>query len=339
MLIFAFLALHIQNVFLSSENTSMTEVIMTQMNYVLELVLLVTFCVVTYTCVFLHRESYLKILNTVIATWYGSPPNRRNQSILSRLQFQVNFITMGSLFAILLMQVVVNFTRGSSLWKMILVALTFDLPQIIQFVTLALYYVLVMMVVALLKNINEQCSELVKDKKILSDGVIQVKSKQLFTLRQMELAYVKAFEIKTYINEAFQGPILASALQCFHSMVSEAHIIYHGVVVDQNLNTHDVINCSIWIFYQILKIYLLAYAGNLLKLEALKIGQTLHNIPTENQDLRWLLEIQHFSSLMSYQRIEMTVYEYFPLDATLMYNMLASATMYLIILVQFDKKV
>ncbi|XP_039753358.1 uncharacterized protein LOC120628803 [Pararge aegeria] len=339
MVVFAFLALHIQDVFLSSENASMTEVLMTQMNYVLELVSLVMFCAVAYISAFLNRASYLKIINTVTTTWYDTPPNRRNQSILSRLQFQVNFIAMGSLFAVLTLQLVVNFTRDNSLWKMILVALTFDLTQIIQFVTLALYYVLVMLVVALLTNINEHCLELVRDKKSISNGVIKVKSKQFVTLRQMELAYVKAFEIKTYINEAFQGPILASAIQCFHSMVSEAHIIYHGVVVEKNLTTHDVINCSIWIIYQILKIYLLAYAGNLLKLEALKIGQTLHNIPTENQDLRCLLEIQHFSSLMSYQRIEMTVYEYFPLDATLMYNMLASATMYLIILVQFDKKV
>ncbi|XP_023934843.2 uncharacterized protein LOC112043591 [Bicyclus anynana] len=335
----AFLALHIQDVFVSSENVSMTEVIMTQINYVLELVSLVVFCAVAYTSVFLNRAYYLKILNTLTTTWYDTPPNRRHQNILSRLKFQVNFVAMGSLVTVVILQVAINFTRDNSLWKMILVAMTFNLAQIIQFVTLALYYVLVMLVVALLNNINEHCSELVRDKRSLSDGVIKVKPKHLVTLRQMELAYVKAFEMKSYINEAFQGPILATAIQCFHSMVSEAHIIYHGIVVERSLTTHDVINCSIWIVYQILKIYLLAYAGNLLKLEALRIGQTLHNIPTDNQDLRWLLEIQHFSSLMSYQRIEMTVYEYFPLDATLMYNMVASATMYLIILVQFDKKI
>ncbi|CAH0715685.1 unnamed protein product, partial [Brenthis ino] len=124
---------------------------------------------------------------------------------------------------------------------MVLVTITFNLPQTLQLITLALYYAFVMMVAAILTNINEHCLELAKEKRTPVSGFLEVKSKSI-TLRQMELAYVKAFEIKTYINEVFQGPILASTIQCFHSA-------------------------------------------------AIIIGRTLHMIPTEKQDLRWLLEV------------------------------------------------
>lgn len=274
-LVMAFLALHIQEVFLSSENITITDVLMTQLNYVLELVALVGFCAVAYISVFLHRGSYIKILNTVTTAWYETPSNSRNQTILSRLKFRVNYVAMGGLSTVVFLQVAVNFTRENTLWKIILVALTFDLTQLIQFVDLALYYVLVMLVVALLSNINEHCTELVQDKSEKWFSEFKVKTKRTVTLRQMELAYIKAFEIKTCINEAFQAPILVSAIQCFHSMVSEAHIIYHGAVVDRDLTVHDVINCGTWIVYQILKIYLLAHAGSQLKLEVGMINYVL----------------------------------------------------------------
>ncbi|XP_046966220.1 uncharacterized protein LOC124534404 [Vanessa cardui] len=316
----------------------MTEAIMTKMNYVLELVTLVIFCLVVYICAFLNRKKYVKILNMIISTWCDIPINSSTQNILSNLKFHVNIVVMGILLIVVIIQIAVNFSRNGNIWKVILVALTFNLPQTIEFTALAFYYSLVIMLVAILTHINKQCLILTKNNKVLVSEFTEVQTKSSVTLRQMELAYVKAYEIKTYINKAFEGPILACAIQCFHSIVSESHIIYHGLVLGNTLTTHDIVNCSIWIAYQILKVFSLSYAGNSLKLEALKIGQTLHNIPTEKQDLRRLMEIQHFSSLMTYQKIEMTVYEFFPLDATLLYNMLASAMMYLIILVQFDRR-
>ncbi|XP_072948762.1 uncharacterized protein [Epargyreus clarus] len=336
LLIFAFLALHIQEVLLSSESINLTEALMTQINYVLELLTLITFSVVAYVCAFLNRTKYVKMLNQITSSWYDLPANNNSANLLKNLRFQVNVVCMGSLLVIVILQVSVNYTRDNSFWKMILVTFTFNLPQMVQFVTLAFFYILVMMVVALMTNIRWHC-QLLKNTNTL-DGFIQVQNRPSLTLRQMELLYIKVFEIKTNINEAFQGPILITTLQCFHSMVSESHIIYHGLVVHKSITTHEIMNCSIWIMYQIWKIYCIAYSGHLLKLQALKLGQILHNIPTEKHDSRWLMEIQHFSTLMYYQDIELTVYDYFPLNATLIYNTMASATMYLIILVQFDMR-
>ncbi|XP_041979335.1 putative gustatory receptor 59f [Aricia agestis] len=330
LLMLSFLILHIQEIIESSEAASMTEGLLTQLNYMLELNTLILFCLVAYYCTFTNREEFVSMLNTVISTWLALPTTDTSQKILRRLKSQIN-VVMYILALVFVLQISVNFTRSDSVWKIILVTITFDLPQMIQFVYLAFYFAYVMLVIALLSNINAQCRLLASENSILF-----VHPKTCSMVRKMELVYIKAIKIKSKINRAFQGPILATTLQCFHSIVSEAHIIYHGVV-SRSTTTHDLVNCSVWIMYQILKIYSLSYSGNLLKMEALKIGQTLHSIPTEKQDTRCLAEIQHFATLMNFQGSEITLYGYFPVDATLMFNMLASAMMYMIILVQFDK--
>lgn len=266
LIILSFLVLHLQEVIMHTENVSMIKAIMTEMNYILELINLFIFCVVAYVCAFLNRVKYVKVLNMLISTWFDFPKCVNSKKILRGLQFQVKIVTMVTLFILTLLQVCINFSRQNTLWKMILVTTTFILPQTLQFITLALYYAFVMMVAAILTNINEHCLELAKEKRTPVSGFLEVKTKSI-TLRQMELAYVKAFEIKTYINEAFQGPILASTIQCFHSVVSESYIIYHGLVAGGILSTHDLVNCSMWIIYQLLKVYILAYTGSFLKLK------------------------------------------------------------------------
>ncbi|CAH0398436.1 unnamed protein product [Chilo suppressalis] len=195
------------------------------------------------------------------------------------------------------------------------------------------------MVIALLMKIEEQLKMMYASSRNISECF--TKSSTIVPISDicvMEMAFIKACEVKQSINKAFQAPILATAMQCFHSMVSEAYIIVHGAIENRTLNTHEVVNCSVWIMYQILKIYVLAYSGNLLKQKVFRIGQTLHNIPIQKKDMITFLEVQHFSTLMTYHATELTVYGYFPLDATLIFNMIASAAMYLVIMVQFEKR-
>lgn len=263
----AFTTLHVQYIFFSTEYIGMTEDFVPQMNYVIEIVALVIFCITAYICAFINREVYIKIINSLGTTWVEMPPGRNCETILRRLQFQSSIIVMTVLLLLLLLQICVNFSRNNSVWKIILVATTFNLPQMIQFVSIAFYYVLIMMVVAILANINDIFLELDSNRNIKTDGFIKVRPKTTLSLRQLELAYIKAFEIKTYINRAFQAPILASSIQCFHSLICEAHIIYHGLVIDGTLTTHDFVNCSIWILYQVLKVYVIALSGTRLKEE------------------------------------------------------------------------
>lgn len=263
LLLFSFLALHVQYVYDSIGDTNMTREIMTQMNYILELIIFIIFCLSAYFCAFSNRCKYVNIINKI--GYLIGPPNMNKNSAMKHFQFQVNTV-MSLLLLALLLQIFVNFSRDSTFWKMVLVCISFLLPQMIQFTVVAFYYVMILMLVVLLENIREHIENLTKDKTNVMDCYINAKTK-ILTLQYVECLYAKAFEVKREISEAFQAPLLITTVQCFHSMVSEAHIIYHGLVMERDFSIHPIINCSIWIIYQIIKIYVMARSGNLLKLE------------------------------------------------------------------------
>nr|XP_021188277.2 gustatory receptor 68a [Helicoverpa armigera] len=332
LLLLSFLVLHVQYVYDCIGDTVMTRELLTQMNYIVELVIFIVFCLSAYICAFKNRLMFVKIINKIA----NNTDPTSVEKALKQFRNQMNF-TISFLIAVFLLQILVNFTRDDSFWKMILVFITFTLPQMIQFTILAFYHMLIMMLLVLLKNIRVHIINLAKDKIIIMDYFLKTESK-VITLQNLESLYQKAFEIKKDINVAFQAPLLITTLQCFHTIVSESHIIYHGVVVERDFTLHPIINCSIWIIYQILKVQVMGRTGSLLKQEVLKIGQALHNIPTEKHDIRLLLEVQHFSSLILHQNDEITAFGLVTLDAALLSKIIASSAMYLTILVQFDRK-
>ncbi|XP_026734771.1 uncharacterized protein LOC113498829 [Trichoplusia ni] len=289
----------------------MTREVLTKMNYILELVTLQLFCITAYFCAFTNRCTYVKIINGMIK--FVEPPNINMEQEVKRCRNQVNVILV-FLLSVFLLQICVNFTRDSPIWKTILVCISFLLPQMIQFTVIAFYYVLVLMLIVLLKNVKLHLINLIKNDTKVMDYYTKAETK-ITTLQYMESLYSKAFEMKREIIGAFQAPLLVTTLQCFHSIVSEAHIIYHGLVVEREFSLHSIFNCSIWIIYQIIKIYIISRSGSLLK-----------------------QEIQHFSSLMSYQGEDMTAYGLVNFDSALLSKITASSAMYLTILVQFDKK-
>ncbi|XP_063825933.1 gustatory receptor 68a [Ostrinia nubilalis] len=309
--------------------------IVTQINYIVEMVLLVAACITAYCSVYMYRYKIVDILNSLASAWVEHPTTKN--SILKDLRAHVR-LSLWCLFMLLMLQLSVNFSRKDGVWVMYKVIMIFIYPQMLQFLVIVMYYVLVLMVVALLSNLNAVL-ETLGSRRIFVGGFRSSETKlTVLDLATIETLFVKVVEIKRNINESFQATILITSMQSFHAIVSEAHIIYHGTLVSRTLNTHEIINFSLWIVFQWIKIYALAHSGDRLKVETLKIGQTLHSIPMEKHDMRSLLETQHFNSLMTYQSTDITVYGYFPLDASLMFQIVASTAMYLIILVQFDKK-
>ena len=260
-LLLSFLVLHVQYVYDSIGDTVMTRELLTQMNYIVELVIYIIFCLAAYFCAFKNRCTYVKIVNKISNN--TEPLNM--EEAMKQFRFQMNMIMIFLLTALLL-QIAVNFSRNDSFWKMILVSISFLLPQMMQFTVVAFYYVLILMLLVLLKNIRVHIANLSKDKKVVMDYFEKVETK-VVSLQFVESLYEKAFEAKRDINKAFQAPLLITTLQCFHSMVSESHIIYHGLVVERDFSLHPVVNCSIWIIYQIIKVYTIARTGNLLKRE------------------------------------------------------------------------
>lgn len=255
MLVFGGLEIRI----LALEVTIKDKAMMIQINYILEVLLLLATCVTAYGSVYFFRYTIVNILNSLASAWIELPTSKNN--ILKTLQYQVS-VTFFLLGLALIAEIAINFSRAGGLWKMFNITMSFIYPQMIQFIVLAFYCVLVQLLVALLKNLNEALETFRRKKSCYRNFETRL---SMLDLSVMESVYVKAFEIKRGINETFQATILLTSVQCFHAIVSEAHIIYHGVIVARTLNTHESINFSVWIGYQLIKVYFLAYTGNILK--------------------------------------------------------------------------
>lgn len=229
---------------------------MTQVNYVIEVILLLATCVSAYISVYSYRYKIVYLLNRMASTWVELPITKNN--ILENLRYQIVFSSI-CLLTIQIVYVIINFTRNDG--KEILVTMSFILPQMVQFAALGFYYVLILMLSALLRNI-EAVIKTLRDKGCVPRGIPVA----VANMRSMELLYVKTQEIKEEINDTFQATLLLACMQGFHAIVSEAHIIYHGLLVTQTLTTHNIVNFSVWIFYQLMKVYALAHSGNLLNI-------------------------------------------------------------------------
>ncbi|XP_045487099.1 gustatory receptor 68a-like [Pieris rapae] len=231
-------------------------------------------------------------------------------------------MTLIVILILIVLQIYFN-TKQENILQKFVAGITLNMPQVIQFCFLAFYTTQVRCITAILARITEHCNSL------------KLSDEANMSIRQMELIYMKVFEIKMDINKVFEGPILVSLFQSFHALVSEAYLIYYAGLHTSNTSKTFVYNNGVWVTCQFMKIYLLSYSGNSLKAEAFKIGEALHYMTTEGQGLRWMMEVQHFSTMLKYQSMDISVFGYFSLNASLIFNMSASAITYLIIMVQF----
>lgn len=253
--------LHIQNVFGNSDY-NLTETILTQLNYFVELLNLQFTFFACYIFAYINRKRYVEMLNTVIATWrnltYWVECTKEDGFTNLRIDIYIK-VVFGFIF-ISIAHLAINCGRDEDSWKIILVTITFIFPQLAQFAYIAHIYTMVKLVNVLLNRINYN---LKVNLKRVDENNIQ---DQVKMLKNMETAYAKAFELSRKINSIFQTPILMTIAACFHSMVSEAHIVYHGTVVDGSLTIFNIVNCSTWLMWQVLKIHILGNTGNSLKI-------------------------------------------------------------------------
>ncbi|XP_013143861.1 PREDICTED: uncharacterized protein LOC106107531, partial [Papilio polytes] len=293
--IFVFLVLHIREVFFTSDSSPITDVLLTKINYVIELTILMIFIIVTYVNAFINRHKYIKMLNTIMSTYHDLLKHKNVTDLKP-----------------------------------------YNSVQTIQFVMILFYYVTIMLLVILLSSLEKQITELHKTNE--DKCFVQMKT-QTFTVRQIELLYTKAYEAKTDINIIFQYPLLVCIFECFYGIVNEALILYQSLFVEKCITVYEIFTFSFWIIFHLLKIFLLASSGHALKIKVRKIGLALLDIPTEGHDVRWHMEIQHFLRVISYKNIVIVLFDSISLDASLMYNTLCSASLFLIILVQIDRTI
>ncbi|XP_061715694.1 uncharacterized protein LOC133523971 isoform X2 [Cydia pomonella] len=304
LVVYIFFGLHVHQVITSSEDNVLAEGAMAKANYVIELITAILFCTTTYFCVHRKKDVYASMFRHITRAWDDLNYVNRDM-ILSRLRVQVNCVVFGNLIMILIMLTTVTFVGQSSLWKRILITFSFNIPEMIQFIVVAFYFVLILTVVALLKNIESHCKMFKQVRRIIKGSEVEL-ARSSVTLSQMQTVYVTAMRVKRQINEVFQAPILFTLLQCFHTAVSESCDLCLGLFYKDNFSVQHIIECSFWVMLQFIKVYVLARSGSLLKSEADNIGRIIHDIPNSEEE-----------------------------DIDLFMEMVAAAAMYLVILVQF----
>lgn len=260
--IFVFLVLHIREVFFTSDSSPITDVLLTKINYVIELIILMIFIIVTYVNAFIYRHKYIKMLNTIMST-YHDLLKHKNVTDLKRIYRKVNLLVK-NLFLMFSMQCCIIFLQGDRLWRMILVFIAYNSVQTIQFIMILFYYVTIMLLAILLSSLEKQITELHKTNE--DKCFVQMKT-QTFTVRQIELLYTKAYEAKTDINIIFQYPLFVCIFECFYGIVNEALILYQGLFVEKCITIYEIFTFSFWIIFHLFKIFLLASSGHALKIK------------------------------------------------------------------------
>nr|ARO76473.1 gustatory receptor 2 [Conogethes punctiferalis] len=234
----------------------------TQVNYILEVVLLQISCFSSYISIYYYRHRLVHILNDMASTWLELPST--NNRILENLRSHIIVTIIIPLFLTFL-QIIMNCVWRVE-WSTTLITIAYTCLEAVQLIALMFYYLLVLMLVALLSNVEEAIKTIHKTKPV-SDNFTKIDGRvSTIQVRSIELTCVKAFEIKREINDAFQATILLNCLQSFHSIVSETHGIYYGLLVDKSLETDVVINVTLWVLCSLMKIYAFAYSGNLINL-------------------------------------------------------------------------
>uniref|UniRef100_A0A0K8TV34 Gustatory receptor n=1 Tax=Epiphyas postvittana TaxID=65032 RepID=A0A0K8TV34_EPIPO len=312
--------LHMLELSVSSKENAFTIDQFTLTNYISNLVLMLLFAGMAYICALKNRNIYIKILNEMAGCW-ADLPNSASDSILGQLRVQVNCLVLGSLLLMLIMQLVVTGTSDVPTSKIVLIAVTFNLPEMVQFTLLAFYFVMIVMIIAIMKNIEENFALILPMRRVngVDNHYVRLESgSALASLRQLRGVYARALAVKRQVNAAFQAPLLFLLVQAFHSLICDAHGVYHGLTYYRDtFSTHDVVEEFFWVFYQLIKFHILGFSSAILKLQADKIGRALYNISAHvnkeitqykswadiNDEITLHLEIQHFASLMKFQDI------------------------------------
>ncbi|XP_047991941.1 uncharacterized protein LOC125230724 [Leguminivora glycinivorella] len=185
------------------------------------------------------------MLRDITACWDRIAMGRRTE-ILGRLRVQMCAILSSVLIFPLLL--IVTYNGSISVWKKVLVTVTFILPELIQFAMISFYLIMILMIVALLKNIEEEITIL----DLINNTTVGVRSgMSLFKIKNV---YVKTLKMKRRVVAALQAPLLVTMAVTFHELEGLPHMICHGRVYVQSFSLNNTIELSLWSFMQLLKI-------------------------------------------------------------------------------------
>ncbi|XP_073964547.1 uncharacterized protein [Choristoneura fumiferana] len=296
---------------------------MININYIIGISILTLGGIAAYISTFKNRKVYVKILNEVSTTWEDLGLTEVKE-IIKHFKFHVKVMIFGWL-AVQVIFRTATFTMLKSTQSMFIETAYSLLPEILFTSIVGFFYVLILMLACLLKNIDQQIQNLNQEE----CGDV------LNTLGRLELAYAKTIEVKRDINRIFELIIAIMLMEGFYATLRQAHGVYHALYhVKQKV--YKMILGTSFIMYPVSKLFAISYTGSMLKNMAMKIGRSLHAIPVNEDDTKLFMTIQHFSKLMYYYETELTIFGFFSLDSNLLFNMVASVVTYFVVLVQFD---
>lgn len=224
---------------------------MININYIIASFILTSGVITTYIASFKNRKSYIYILNEISTMWQDlSLPEVKG--IIKNCKFHVKVMVFGWLTVLLVWRATTfAILSNKSMFKESAYSL---LPEILVTSIIGFFYVLVLMVASLLKNIEQQIQNLNNEER---DDVLN-------SLVRLELFYTKAIEVKREINRIFEVIIALMLMEGFYATLRQAHGVYHALYhIKQQV--YDIVLGIAIIIYPVSKLLAISYSGSMLK--------------------------------------------------------------------------
>lgn len=238
----------------------------TKVNYITSMVLELVLSITIYVNAFKYKRLYVEIFSEINACWIEL--SNASSIILGKLRVQVNCIVFVFLLLIVIVNSAVTYTQQVSAIRKILFAVTFVLPAVLQYATVAFFLVMIMMIVALIRNVEEHLALLTHTRRIsyVDDACGEMVSRPALTsLSHLRRLYARILGAKRRINTVFQAPLLLILAESMHKLVIVIHMLYHILVFQPDYYNHNIRELTCWMFYQIVKIFTIGHAAALLR--------------------------------------------------------------------------
>ncbi|XP_063383602.1 uncharacterized protein LOC134669916 [Cydia fagiglandana] len=248
----------------------------TNITNIMEITVALLCAIVIYFSAFRNANTYVHILKDIASCW----ADLCHVNVTPILVFLRRLLTYPALVWLVIfsyVQITLFVIGTQKVYKQLIF---FTVPDAIPSLIVAFYSAMVLLIICLLKNIEEHCQIIVNAKRVrtafaIDCSVTNVRTvtsggstKDWVCLENLEQVYVKVLEIKQDINNAFQAPISLIIIQCFHGILSDAHTLYSEIVVNMRFDAHLLVEQVFLVLYSLAKMYALTFTGTLLKDEA-----------------------------------------------------------------------
>lgn len=227
-------------------------VYMINIHYFLRSLILLLGGNIAYISIYKNRKTYVKILNEISSIWDDLGLTEVN-IIIKYFKCRMK-IMIFSCLTLLVIWHAATFSMLRSTQTMFIETAYTLLPEILFTAIVGFFYVLILMVACLLKNIEQNIQNLrQKEREDVLDA-----------LTRLEYAYAKTIEVKREINGIFEVIIAIMLAEGFYATLRQAHGIYHALYhVRQKF--YNMISGISFVLFPVTKLYAISHTGSMLR--------------------------------------------------------------------------